>query len=282
MQKVDRLGWTAGFSLKCYGVRIGFRSNDPIWLDRVSRHLPQDWETLSSPVVDHLFSILIGEAGPRPDLGPFNLLYGNSIPLVRTVDVEEVFDTLESSVRLLVAELAHHRVFVHAGVVGWRGQAIVIPGRSFSGKSTMVAELVRAGATYYSDEFAVFDSGGWVHPFPKPLEIRDSGSTKQRKFAVEELGGQTGNMPLPVGLILMTDFKKGTKWRPRCLSPGRGILSLLANTVSARRRPEKALGTLQQVVAGARILKGARGEAQEIVQLVLDRASEKMIPVNDD
>jgi hypothetical protein len=33
-----------------------------------------------------------------------------------------------------------------------------------------VAELVRAGATYYSDEFAVLDSRGRVHPFPRPSE----------------------------------------------------------------------------------------------------------------
>jgi hypothetical protein len=41
----------------------------------------------------------------------------------------------------------------------WLGPlAILIAGRSFSGNTTLAAELVRAGATYYSDEFKVVDS----------------------------------------------------------------------------------------------------------------------------
>ena len=66
-----------------------------------------------------------------------------------------------------MAAETRERVFVHAGVVGWKGHAIVIPGRSRSGKTTLVAELVKAGAEYYSDEFAVLDAEGRVHPFPE-------------------------------------------------------------------------------------------------------------------
>jgi uridine kinase len=41
---------------------------------------------------------------------------------------------------------------------------IAIPGRSFSGKTSLVTALVRAGAVYYSDEFAVIDRDGLVRP----------------------------------------------------------------------------------------------------------------------
>jgi hypothetical protein len=34
---------------------------------------------------------------------------------------------------------------------------------SYSGKTTLVSELIRAGATYYSDEYAVIDERGRVH-----------------------------------------------------------------------------------------------------------------------
>ncbi len=146
MQKVDRLGWAAGFSLKSYGVKIGIRVNDPEWLDRVWPHLPYECQVAPLPIVDRLYSIIIGEQGARAKVRRFNLLYGNHVRLARSRDVDEVFERLESDLRLFVAEVARHRVFVHAGVVGWKGRAIVIPGRSYSGKSTMVAELVRAGA----------------------------------------------------------------------------------------------------------------------------------------
>ena len=271
MQKVDRLGWAAGFSLKSYGVKIGIRANDPEWLDRVWPHLPYECEVAPLPIVDRLYSIIICRQGARARARRFNLLYGNHVRLARSMDIDEVFERLESDLRLFVAEVARHRVFVHAGVVGWKGRAIVIPGRSYSGKSTMVAELVRAGATYYSDEYAVFDSRGRVHPFPKPLEIRDSGEHKQTKFGVEDFGGRTGTKPIPVGLVVATEFKAGARWRPRELSEGKAVLALLSNTVSARRQPEKSLATLQKVVAEAKTLKGLRGEASELALSMLAR-----------
>jgi len=275
MQKVDRLGWAAGFALKSYGVRIGIRTNDAVWLDRACEHLPHEWEPMPSGVVERLYSIIIGGAGPRPNVRRFNLLYGDHVRLARTIDADEVFETLESDLRLYVAESARRRVFVHAGVVGWKGTAIVIPGRSFSGKSTMVAELVKAGATYYSDEYAVLDPRGRVHPFLKPLEIRESGDTRQEKVHVAELGGVSGNKPLPVALVMLSRFQKGARWAPRQLSPGHAVLELLSNTVSARRKPEEALATLQQVGATAMTLKGVRGEAKDIATRILERAEKE-------
>jgi hypothetical protein len=274
MQKVDRLGWASGFSIKSYGVRIGIRSNDPACLKRVRKHLPHGWELSSSPFVERLYSVLVGLQGTQGNVRRFNLLYGDHIRLARSLDLNKVFETFESDLRLFVAELARRRVFVHAGVVGWKGKAIVVPGRSFSGKTSLVVELVRAGATYYSDEYAVFDSRGRVHPFPKPLEIREAGEVRQSKITVETLGGQTGTRPLPVGLVVMTQFKEGARWRPRKLSAGKGVLELLSNTVSARREPEKALVALQHVVASAQIVKGARGESRDVVQSILNRLEE--------
>jgi len=271
MKKVDRLGWAVGFSLKSYGVRIGIRSNDTVALDRVCGHLPNDWESASSAVVDRVYSILIGGRGARANVRRLNLLYGDHVQLARSLDLDSVFETIESDLRLFVAELARHRVFVHAGVVGWKGQAIIIPGRSYSGKSTLVAELVRAGATYYSDEYAVLDSRGRVHPFAKPLELREEGEFRQTKITAAELGGQAGTKPLPVGLVLMTQFKNGARWRPRKLTAGKGVLEMLFNTVSARRSPARALATLQRVTAQADVLKGVRGDARKVAPAVLER-----------
>ena len=275
MKKVDLLGWAVGFSLKSYGVRIGIRSNDASVLDRVCEHLPHNWEVSSSAVVDRLYSIRVGGAGPRASVRRFSLLYGDHLQLARSTDLEVVLERLESDLRLFVADLAKHRVFVHAGVVGWKGKAIVIPGRSYSGKSTLVAALVRAGASYYSDEFAVFDSRGRVHPFAKPLELREEGEYIQTKVSVAELGGRSGTKPLPVGLVLMTQFKRGARWRPRKLTSGKGVLELLINTVSARRNPGKALSTLQRVTARAEVLKGVRGDATEAVPAMLQRVEEQ-------
>ena len=47
------------------------------------------------------------------------------------------------------------------------------------------------------------------------------------------------------------------------------MLELLANTVSARREPERALDTFQNFFPAVRFLKSARGEAKEIVPSIL-------------
>ena len=273
MKKVDRLGWAVGFSFKSYGVRIGIRSNQQAALERVCAHLPLQWERVSLPIVDRMYSILVGGAGPRANLRRFNLLYGDHVQLVRSITLEDVFDKFASDLRLFVAEFAKHRVFVHAGVVGWKDRAILIPGMSHSGKTTLVDRLIRAGATYYSDEYAVLDKHGLVHPYARALGMRTPNSFESKKVRAEEIGAQIGTRPLRVGLVVSTNFKDGARWRPRPLSRGKGVLELMANTVSARSQPELALTVLPKALEAAQILKGVRGEAREIVDSILGRVA---------
>jgi hypothetical protein len=69
-------------------------------------------------------------------------------------------------------ESAQDFVLVHAGAVEWDGQAALFPAPMDSGKTTLVAGLVRAGARYLSDEAAAIDPRTLlVHPFPKALTV---------------------------------------------------------------------------------------------------------------
>jgi hypothetical protein len=269
MEKLDRLGWVAGFSFVSYGVKIGVRVNDPSLVGELEPLLPPGWKPTASLRVDRLYSLLVARQGPRPGIRRLNLVYGDAARIARAASLEAALERFESDLQLFVAESAHRRIFVHAGVVEWSNKAVVIPGRSYSGKTTLVAELVRAGARFYSDEYAVFDGAGRVHPYPKSLAVRDlSGS--QKRFSPEYFGGSTGHRAVPVGVVLVSSFKRGARWRPKAGSPGQGVLALLANTVAARRKPESSLNTIQRALAGALVLRGARGEAQEITALILD------------
>jgi len=181
------------------------------------------------------------------------------------MNLEELYAALESDMDFYLAQAARQKLFVHAGVVAWKGRAIVIPGRSQSGKTTLVRAFLQAGASYYSDEYAVFDRRGRVYPFPRPLSIRgDSGQIRSR-LSAESLGCQTGTDPLPVGLVTFTRYKAGSRWKPKALSAGRGTLGLLANTLAARNQPDRALATLGRVARQAPVLTGTRGEADETV-----------------
>jgi hypothetical protein len=267
MRKIDDLKWAASLSFISYGVRVTVRVNRPEALGTIQEYLPPGWKPAKqSSAVERLYSIVMGA---RRTAKSFNLLYADSEKLVRSLNRDDVLERFEDDLKLFVAEAARRRVFVHAGVVGWRGRAIVIPGYSFTGKTTLVAELVRQGATYYSDEYAVLDERGCVHPYLRPLSIRDDASQKVRRVTVESLGGQRGTKPLPVGMVLVSNYREGARWRPRKLTAGEGALCMLANTVPARSRTMEAFTVLRELVPHAQILKGVRGEAREMVGSIL-------------
>ncbi len=274
MRKIDRLGWAAGISFVSYGVRVGVRVSDPAVMDRVPELLPPGGKPARSPTVKRLYSLRVGGAGTRPGVRRFNMLWADAARLSRTMELDDALHALRSDLQIYVAEKARRRVFVHAGVVRWRGQAIVIPGRSRSGKSTLVRELVRAGATYYSDEYAVLDSRGRVHPYPRPLSLRKEGDVLSKPAPVEAMGGRPGVKPLTVGVVVLTGYREGARWRPRRLSPGRAAIELVNHCVSARRGPQLVLTALRQVASEALIFKGVRGDAREMVESLLDIASD--------
>jgi hypothetical protein len=256
-----------------YGVRVGVRVNQPEALDVIREYLPPQWKPATRSVVERLYSFVVGRKPARPGVRSFNILYADAGRLIRSLNFEDVLDAFENDLKLFVAEAAKRRVFVHAGVVGWRGRAIMIPGRSLTGKTTLVAELVRQGATYYSDEYAVLDARGRVHPYLKPLSVRAEQGARPQRVAVESLGGQGGSKPLPVGLVVVSNYREGARWRPRNLTAGEGALAVLANIVPARSRPEDAFSALRQVMPHARTLKGVRGEAREVAESILQELS---------
>ena len=163
------------------------------------------------------------------------------------------------------------RTFVHAGAVGWRGHAIVLPGREGTGKTTLTAALVRAGATYLSDDFVPIDDRGHVHPFPRPLALKRRPQDPVEYLPVEALGGVQETRALPAGLVVLAPYRGLERWRPRPLPHGRAVLELLANCLSAQSRPRQALERLGGLVTAATVLKGGRGDADETAALILAR-----------
>jgi hypothetical protein len=242
-------------------------------MDEVLALLPPVWTPAASPIVDFLYSLVIGAQSGNSRIQRFNLAYFDAGRLARSKDLDAVLKAFGSHLHLTVAENARRRVFVHAGVVAWKRNVIVIPGMSMSGKTTLVRKLVEAGATYYSDEYAVLDEHGLVHPFLRPLGMRRDGEFETQPVNVEELGGSPGSKPLSVRLVISTRYKRGARWRPRQLTTGKGVLELLANTVSARSQTKLALTTLPKAIRSAEILKGVRGEADEIVDSILEKVA---------
>ena len=105
----------ASLACRVYGIRVGVRANDRGVLERVWDHLPPGWRPVRGPTVDRLYSLVV------PRRRGIHALYGDAARLIRARTMVSLLDALESDLQLHVAERAPRRVFIHAGVVGWRG-----------------------------------------------------------------------------------------------------------------------------------------------------------------
>ena len=249
-------------TLVCYGarIRVGWASADDFEPHVLARLPHARRATAAEP--DAEFSVV--ERGGR------YVLFTGSRRVAAAPSRDAILEFLESAVHQAVAQAARGRLFVHAGVVGWNGRAIVIPGRTMTGKSTLVAALAQAGADYYSDEFAVLDRRGMVRPYHKRLSLRRPGGWPDRP-AVEDLGGRRGHTAIPLGLVVVAPHAQGSRWQPRPISRADAMMALFDNTVLARVRPQFALSTLERAVTGCWGVEGPRGDAGAAARHILRR-----------
>ncbi len=178
-------------------------------------------------------------------------------------------DAMLSHIELWVAEHARRVVFVHAGCAVVGRLAIVVPGYSLSGKSTLTAALVRAGAEYYSDEFAVLDHRGDVRPYPRSLSMRAATSSAER-VAVADLGGRVGRGPVRVGLIASLIYDANAGFMIESQTGSRGALLLVPHAVPSRSRPRATLNAVAHAAAGAIAVTGTRGDADDAAARLLE------------
>jgi hypothetical protein len=252
--------------IRAYGVTIAIRLSDAALAGPLRSILPPRHAAADPAGAQVAF----GFAG-RAD-GAFTVTRGPAF-LADGVPLHAALGCLDAHIRQSIAGESPEFVFVHAGVVAHRGRGLILPGVSFAGKTELVAALLRAGASYYSDEFAVLDADGRVHPYPRRLSVRDRGTGQARDTPAEELGAPTGISPVAVRLIAVTRYVARAEWRPVERSPAGGALHLLAHTGQARREPERTLQAVYRAAEGAIVLEGSRGEAEAAGAALLDLLS---------
>jgi hypothetical protein len=184
----------------------------------------------------------------------------------RRADAEAALETALSDIELFVAEQAEEVVFVHAGCVAVDGRAILLPGHTLAGKTSLTRALVDAGADYYSDEFAVLSSDGTVSPYPRPLAVRtDSGATRRVAVALDRIASAA----VPIGMIAMLRYDPSSGWEVRRPGKAAAVLNLMSHTVPAQLRPRASLAAVSRATAGAQTIIGSRGESDAAAALLL-------------
>jgi hypothetical protein len=92
---------------------------------------------------------------------------------------------------------------------------------------------------------------------------------RQTDCPVESLGGIKGEKPLPVGMVLITEYEQGADWKPQILSEGLGVMEMLSHTIPIRYNPKFSLKVLNKTANRAIIVKTKRGEAKEFALKLL-------------
>lgn len=252
------------------GVVLRLRASDGYLLQQLTRRgLMLQWTVDRQAASDVEYVVRRLPADDQVGAAPSFELRRDGGRVLRTPDLDRLLEAFDNDAKIQMAYRATGSLFVHAGVVGWHHRAILIPGRSHSGKTTLVAALVAHGAEYYSDEFAVLDRDGRVRPYSIPLSVRGRAGEAPLKVAVESFGGRAGTGPLAVGLIVVTRYQRAARWRPRPLSPGQALLALMDNTVAARRSPEFSMPVLRRAVLDARTFRTLRGDANTMASSLL-------------
>ena len=177
---------------------------------------------------------------------------------------------LVADLQSTLARMSTDWTFIHAGVVAIDGRAILLPAVSGGGKTTMVAALLAEGAQYLSDEFAVIDPMGRVHPYPRNLAIRvEDGPVK--RISATELGGDIVLHPLaPIAIVFLT-FRPGASLELQPLSPGQSAVRLLQHCLGARGRPAGTLSALRTLTELAPSFEATRGEATENAKTLVEQ-----------
>ncbi|KXK06926.1 MAG: HPr kinase/phosphorylase [Acidobacteria bacterium OLB17] len=252
------------FDFVSFGLAIRFESRNARILERAietaRRSLLGDLQPSNRPA-EHVFVF-----GKNNEHGYF---FEHNGELITHHEIARgVFKYFDSYLRVRIGEHCPDRVFVHAGVVGINGRALLIPGNSFSGKSTLVLELVKRGATYFSDEFAILDERGFVHPYARPINMRtDDG--RYRPYNVDVSTDKAASSPMPVGAVLFTKYAENARFRPRILTPAEGMMTLTPFTLPIRINSAYSIRVMQRVMENALIIRSKRTHAPRFAEIFL-------------
>jgi hypothetical protein len=225
-----------------YHARIGIRVNEARALQRIVDLLPAGSVPSPTPVVPDLFSVIVAPAAPDRGSGPltshlkrFNLLYLGAALIVRTLDEEELFQSLEEHVQRLVALQSPRRLFIRGHVLRRHDRATLVA--SDPNDAAVIDALLRDGASEFSTSYAVLDARGNANWY----------SSDRPGFALSArpvLRPSDGPVFLPVDTVLFPRLTTNTTVPLRELTRAQASLRLLQHTVVGRMRPRFALAML--------------------------------------
>lgn len=265
-KKLATVVWQEKFGIDCYGEALDFRLDDKRLKQRLIEVLPVIGQVTEFKDSNNVLSLVTNQ---NVEL---NGLYLNDDVAMEFERLDENnIEDLADKILIVLAKISLPRKFyLHAGAVVWNGFGVLIPGASYSGKTTLVKELIEAGAEYYSDDCIILENDGYMLPLPRPLAIRTDAGRLIKGAA--EFGAKIGRTKAKLDVILFTGYEESAVWNPQQLSAGQTVLELLNNFYykgSISDVPREIISSLTRITGQTKvILNGRRDEASEVVRWV--------------
>ncbi|MGI8639535.1 MAG: hypothetical protein ACR2MG_06235 [Pyrinomonadaceae bacterium] len=265
-EEIDVIKWRDRFAFECGGIKVGVKINDLNVKSKLKKVLPVASREIDFGEADEILMLVVGENRR------VNGLY-YKYELIHQFDDcnDALLNLIGDKILMFLALISLPRIlYLHAGAVSWNNTGIILPGGSFSGKTTLVKEFIKAGADYITDDLTLLDIRGNILPFPRALAIR---TKRGREIKTADcFGAKTVAENVKLKLILFTEFEENARWKPEILPPGQAVLRLMNNFYykpSVREAPMQILRTLAGITDGIKIYAGKRGNAKSVINWVV-------------
>jgi hypothetical protein len=233
--------------------------------------------------IEYLYeSSLVGSAGPAKHVfvvrrhtnvssAPVSL-YRDGHAVLRRVPEDLAVAQLAWEVNRGVVEEAGNRMLLHAAAAERDGRIVILAGPEGSGKSTLVAALVRSGLRYVTDEtVAVPLPVGTIVPYPKPIALHETEQCQRlvppQAIRPDAVATSGGNARL---LVLLAGYQPGSGPIARSISRAEAAVALAAQAFNFRDLGPGRLDALAEVVRACDCYRLEVGDLDGACRLVLD------------
>ncbi len=229
------------------------------------------------------YSILHGRSRTRPEMAVF--LDGEDVHL--SDSPAAALDYVVWNIHEVAMERSGRFLAFHAAAAALEGRGLLLPAPPESGKSTLVAGLVRDGWSFLADEYATVDARtGLLHPFPRalwlaPESIALLGDLKgvvpealwaegRSKYFLspDALRAEAVGVPCPVRLVVAPSYEARGRTLLEPLSRAEAGYLLADNCFNFARFADRGLRTVASVVGGARCYRLRFGRLAEAVATI--------------
>lgn len=219
--------------------------------------------------------------------GGWSIQAGDSAPVALGSRLSVALRAIGEVNDLAVASVPDDLV-LHAGAVAMGGRAVLLPGGSNHGKSTLTTALVADGFSYLTDEAAAIVADLHVRPFAKSIaldpgsfplfpELAPAGAVEglARAVACREwhidparVGPVSG--PAPVAAVICPHWRAGASTRVSPVEPLEALHVLLGDAFDFSAGGQRVFERLVGLVSTVPVVKLSYGETSSAVAAVRD------------